>query len=323
MRKLFAFLVKAAVSGVLLYLTFRSVNLTVVSERLSGLNAGWMLLVLILMLLQIMLLALRWRQIVIAAGAGLPFTAALRYSLIATFFNQTLPSTVGGDAARLWLLARRGAGWKLATYSVLIDRGVGVFVLAVIVAGCLPWTLALIREPVGRAMLVLIGIGSILGAAAFLAIPLAPKRWTSRWWATRHLVAVADIAWRLCRSARTMIFVAVLSIAIHVMTVVAAWATAKAVAMPLEFAFALFLIPPVLLIATIPISIAGWGVREGAMIAAFGYAGLAAGDGLVLSVLFGAAAFVVGALGGLLWIVTGERIAPPALEEGLHVYERR
>jgi hypothetical protein len=58
----------------------------------------------------------------------------------------------------------------------------------------------------------------------------------------------------------------------------------------------------VLLIATVPISIAGWGVRESSMIAAFAYAGLAESDGLTLSILFGAASFAIGIIGGIVWI---------------------
>ena len=57
--------------------------------------------------------------------------------------------------------------------------------------------------------------------------------------------------------------------------------------------------PPVLLIATVPISIAGWGVRESGMIAAFAYAGLAESDGLMLSILFGAAILTLAAGTGL------------------------
>ena len=56
---------------------------------------------------------------------------------------------------------------------------------------------------------------------------------------------------------------------------------------------------PVVLVTVVPISIAGWGVREGAMIAAFGYAGLPTSDGLIVSLLFGAGYLVLGAAGGL------------------------
>ena len=72
---------------------------------------------------------------------------------------------VGGDAARIWLLARRGGGWANATYSVLIDRIAGVFVLALIVIVCLPWTMELIQDPLARAVLLLIGLGSVARGA--------------------------------------------------------------------------------------------------------------------------------------------------------------
>ena len=125
---------------------------------------------------------------------------------------------------------------------------------------------------------------------------------------TRHWSAVAEAAATLCRSYRFAAVVVGCSIVIHLLTIVSAWFCIKAVAAPVSFAHVLFLMPPVLLIATVPISIAGWGVRESGMIAAFAYAGLAESDGLMLSVLFGAASFAIGVLGGLVWIASGLRV---------------
>jgi hypothetical protein len=62
-----------------------------------------------------------------------------------------------------------------------------------------------------------------------------------------------------------------------------------------------------MLITMLPISIAGWGVREATMMVAFGYAGLAPTDGTVVSILFGAVYFIVGGMGGLVWIFSAEK----------------
>jgi uncharacterized membrane protein YbhN (UPF0104 family) len=59
----------------------------------------------------------------------------------------------------------------------------------------------------------------------------------------------------------------------------------------------------------VPISIAGWGVREASMGLAFGYAGLATSEGVNVSLLFGAVYFIVGAFGGLVWIFSAEKAA--------------
>jgi hypothetical protein len=189
---------------------------------------------------------------------------------------------------------------------VLIDRVVGVSVLAFLVVGCLPWTLSLVHDPIARAALVLIGFGALAAALMFLAVGVHHLRVMERWWLTRHLATASRLAWRLCRSVAGA-QVAALSFAIHLMSVTAAWGTAMAVNASVDFTHILFLFLPVLLIASVPLSIAGWGVRESAMILAFSYAGLAESDGLIVSILFGAALLVVGAIGGIVWLASGFR----------------
>jgi hypothetical protein len=101
--------------------------------------------------------------------------------------------------------------------------------------------------------------------------------------------------------------IVVLSLLIQFMTVLIAWSLARAVAAQFELAQAFLLILPVMLIATVPISIAGWGVRESALVLAFSYAGLAEVDGLIVSVLFGGIMLVVGIIGGIVWLVGSEK----------------
>src|SRR6202021_1893547 len=100
---------------------------------------------------------------------------------------------------------------------------------------------------------------------------------------------------------------AALSITIQMITVVVAWAAARGAHISVEFSQLLLLVPPVILIATIPVSIAGWGVGESAMALAFSSAGLAESDGLIISILLGATTFAVGAMGGIIWMTGGYR----------------
>jgi glycosyltransferase 2 family protein len=309
MRRTLLLLVKAAISGLLLYFSLRWVNLDALVERLNRLEPAWLLLAVGLMATQLLLLSARWRQIAISCGTDMGFAGTLQINFIAAFINQALPSTVGGDGVRIWFAARRGAGWANATYSVLLDRIFGVFVLALIVAACLPWTLQLIREPVPRAVLLVIACGAIAGPLLVLLAGTHFDRWLRQWAITRHVAAAAEAAAKICRSLRSAAIVVGCSIVIHLLTVSVAWCCAKAVAAPVGFAHILFLMPPVLLIATLPISIAGWGVRESSMMAAFAYAGLAESDGLTLSILFGAVSFVIGIIGGIVWISSGFRTA--------------
>ena len=179
-------------------------------------------------------------------------------------------------------------------------------ILAVLVVACLPWTLNLIHDPIARATLALIGFGTLAGQLVFLALGVSYLQALDRWRITRHLAAASRVAWRLCRSV-TGARVAAYSFSIHLMTVVVAWGAAMAVHAPVHFVHVLFLVLPVILIATIPVSIAGWGVRENAMILAFSYAGLAGADGLIVSILLGIVNMSVGAIGGIAWVANGYR----------------
>ena len=62
------------------------------------------------------------------------------------------------------------------------------------------------------------------------------------------------------------------------------------------------LVPPIVLVTTLPISIAGWGVRESATVIGFGFIGVAPADALALSVLFGLVQIVMGVPGGIMWL---------------------
>jgi glycosyltransferase 2 family protein len=316
MRRALSVLVKLTFSGLLLYLALNWVNIGTVASRLSQIELRWMALALLLLLLQTLLLTMRWQKIIGQCGADLPLRQLFRFSMIALFFNQTLPSSVGGDAMRIWLAGKQ-TNWRIAAYSVLIDRVVGVVSLAIVVTACLPWTLSLVRNPVGRSALLLIGLGCIAAGIVFVSLAWQRLRILQRWAPTRHLAATATVALAILRSPPALLEIFGLSFLIHLLTAVIAWCAARSVGANLSLPYALFLVLPVILIAIVPISVAGWGVREGVMVAAFGYAGLPPSDGLIVSLLFGVTYLVVGCIGGLVWTLTTPRaerdIAPSIL----------
>ena len=304
MRRTLLLLAKATTSILLLYFSLRWVNGSVLCQ-LRSVPAGMDRPRALLLRSRSGAAAFRWQRLPVR-GADLAFRPAYA-QFYRHVFNQVLPSTIGGDGARIWLFARKGAGWARATYSVLVDRIVGLFTLALIVIACLPWTFELIHDPIARAVLTLIGFGTVAGPLIFVLIGTRSWRWLDRWALTRHLSAASRAAAALC-SSHSIGVVIVCSIAIHFLTIAAAWCCIKAIAAPVGFTQVLFLMPPVLLISTIPVSIAGWGVRESSMIVAFAYAGLAQSDGLTLSILYGAVSFIVGVAGGVVWIASGLRL---------------
>src|SRR5947209_3158237 len=311
MRGALILIARILVSLALLYLALRGINFTAIEMRLSQINLGWIALAVLITIAQIFVGALRWREISSLCHAPLTDLQAFRYNMIGAFFNQTLPSSIGGDAVRLWLVNRTGAGWRAATYSILTDRAIGLIALALIVVASLPWSYGMIADSKGRLALVLVDFAALLGGLGFLLLGRLPWPWLKHWWPTKHIHACSVIANKVIFDRQSGPKIAILSLSIHVLAVVIAWCAVRSISAPANFEQVFMLIPPIMLITMMPISIAGWGVREATMMVAFGYAGLAQTDGTVVSILFGAVYFVVGGIGGLVWIFSAEKTKAP------------
>jgi uncharacterized membrane protein YbhN (UPF0104 family) len=309
MRRILLSTIKILISAALLYLALRKVNLAELASRINIASLGWIGMAIAVTFLQILVGVLRWREISAECGAPLPLRQAMRFNLIGAFFNQTLPSSIGGDAVRLWLVARGGAGWRAATYSIFVDRAIGLIALAIIIVASLPWSYSLISDPHGRSALLFVDFAALAGGAGFLVLGRLHWPWLKRWWATHHLHACSVIANRVIFGRKHGPAVAALSTLVHVLTVVIVWCVVQSIAAPVVFSQIFQLLPPVMLITMLPISIAGWGVREATMGLAFGYAGLITSEGVNVSLLFGAVTFLVGAFGGLVWIFSAEKAA--------------
>src|SRR6267142_2562885 len=240
MRRILLSTIKILISAALLYLALRKANFADLASRINVVSLGWRGLAIAVTFLQIFVGVLRWCEVSAECGAPLATNQAMRFNLIGTFFNQTLPSSIGGDAVRLWLVARGGAGWRAATYSIFVDRAIGLIALA--------------------------------GGLGFLILGHLQWPWLKRWWATHHLHACSVIANRIIFSRERGPKIAVLSFLVHLLAVVIAWCVVRSIAAPVLFGQVFQLIPPVMLITMMPISIAGWGVREATMGLAFGYA---------------------------------------------------
>src|SRR3984957_6861523 len=235
MRQILLSALKIVISAALLYLALRKVNLSELASRINVSSLGWIALAVVASFLQLLAGALRWCQIGAECDAPLSAPQAMRFNTIGTFFNQTLPSAIGGDAMRLWLVARSGAGWRAATYSIFVDRAIGLIALAIVIVASLPWSYGLIRDPDGRSALLLVDFAALGAGLGFLILGRLPWPGLKTWWGTHHLYACAVIANRVIFNRKRGPWVAALSLVVHVLTVVIAWCVVQSIAAPVGF----------------------------------------------------------------------------------------
>lgn len=306
---------KAAISILLIWYLLDRVDISRVVARARGLDAVEATLAIAVLLLQVALVTVRWWLVARITATTLSLVAALRILIIGMFFNQTLPSSVGGDAVRVWLVTREGAPLGKAVNVVLCDRVLAVVVLVALIGASLPTIYARVDDDVARTALTSLVAISGVGLAAFLLIGERIASLLRRWRFTQPFAHLATDFRRLFTHPVWLTWLTALSATIHLMTITTVALLAWGLELGIGFVDAFAVVPTVLLLTTLPISVAGWGVREGAMIAGFGFVGVAADDALALSVLFGLAQIAVSLPGGLIWLADRPRL-PPALPDG-------
>src|SRR5882672_11183981 len=122
---------KFLVTGACFWYIARQIDVSDLLSAVPLLDFRWVAFATLLVMLQIPIMALRWRNILdglAARNERMTRTAMVAVAAIGVFFVQVLPSVMG-EGVRAWLLVRLGCGWRAAVTSVVIDRAVGVGLL--------------------------------------------------------------------------------------------------------------------------------------------------------------------------------------------------
>jgi uncharacterized protein (TIRG00374 family) len=125
---------KAAVSVALLALLFSKVDVGRLWSVARAASIPWLAGALALYLGMILVSAWRWGLLLRAQHIAFPFSGLTSSFLVATFFNNFLPSNIGGDVIRIADTAPAAGSKTLATTVVLIDRGLGLLGLVLVAA---------------------------------------------------------------------------------------------------------------------------------------------------------------------------------------------
>ncbi|MEE4279052.1 MAG: lysylphosphatidylglycerol synthase transmembrane domain-containing protein [Halieaceae bacterium] len=275
-------------------------------RQLAAAQPVWIAGALAALTLQTLLSALRWRLTAARLGIPLERGVALREYYLSQIVNQLLPGGVLGDAGRAYRV-RSEAGLLVSGQAVLFERFAGqlalfaVFALGVIGTQLVPggfegprWLLPLV---------LLVALGALLVFRALVHRPTRREEGPMRRFVRAFVHAVA------AREVRPQQFA--LSLGTALCNIGAFACCAIAVSAPLSMPAALVLVPLVLFSMVIPLSVSGWGLREGAAAAMLPLAGGTAAAGLAASVAFGLV-MLLAALPGLLALVFAA--APDPLE---------
>lgn len=312
-----ALLLKAGVTiGVLGLLASRA-DWAATGERLSGASPIWVLAGAGASLCALLMAAERWRLSLAAAHAAVPRWTVMRIAFASSFLGQVLPGGLGGDAVRGWLTYRAGGPAQPVITAMILDRVLALAGAVVLLAAALP-RLFDIAPPAfaWAAAITTAGLsgGIILG---FLVdrFPLP---------GFLKLDPVICLLRQITRLRRAFLTCAAMksaasAVAVHLTTVASVACFAAALNLPITLSDALTVVPIAILATALPVSLNGWGMREGAMAAGMALFGVGSGEAVVVSMLLGLTLMLWSLPGGLMWLTLSRKdrqaTLPPAMAD--------
>ena len=298
------FVAKVGVTAACFWYISRQIDLTQVSGAFSLLDFRWAAIATLIAVLEMPLVAMRWRSILqalITLDVRMTRVAIIAITTIALFFSQVVPG-IASEGFRAWLLVRIGCDWRNALTSVVLDRGVGLSLL--IAMGVVILLLPSGVIALGGYRWPVLAFYAALLVAGILGLLAAPKLvpLLARWRYSRWIAVLARDAHRVLLGPKSPVIITI-GCLIHVLTIVVVWLLGRAQGLSLPIADAAVLFTVMVGVTIVPISISGWGLREVAVMSLLGNLGVAPEKALLFSVCFGLV-FAVGSLpGAVVWLL--------------------
>ena len=294
-------LLKVLVTFLLFMLILNKVDFDKIIVLLKKTDTLFIIFALVVLMVEILFATVRWVTILNKLSINVPYIMALRYLWVGVFFNQALPSSIGGDTLRGYFLCKHeGCSVSNATIGVLIDRVIGMFGLVLLIIATSSLLFELVPDPIVKLGLFLAITGALGIISISMIFDLIPNRWM-HWKIIQGMSLFSSKGRRVVFSYHGVISIA-LSLIIHLSFVFVVWILAYGMRLNIELTGMLLVVPITNLLMALPISIAGWGVREGVMITGLGYLGIEANEAFALSILYGLLMLVVALPGLFDWL---------------------
>ncbi|MEL6681940.1 MAG: lysylphosphatidylglycerol synthase transmembrane domain-containing protein [Pseudomonadota bacterium] len=282
-------LVRIVFTAALLALIWHAADGPALTGTLANANPLWIIAAVLALICQTYLSACRWQVTAAALGQTIQRRHAVQEYFMGQAVNQSLPGGVIGDAARA-VRAKDGVGLARSGLAVGLERLAGqlamfftltfAFVATYLSQGGLDW-------PAQFAAPIAFTLGSIFGATAVLTLIYRYVPFLSA--EIRHWI---DMACKALFSADVLPAQLGLGLAITLCNLAAFGFCALAVGVPLSVGALFAIVPLILFTMVIPITISGWGLREGSAAVLLPIAGIPMTEAVATSILFGLALII-------------------------------
>jgi uncharacterized membrane protein YbhN (UPF0104 family) len=285
---------EVVVSLALLTILFSRVDVAALWASARRASFTWLVVALGLYFVNILASTWRWQLLLTAQGIQVPSRALLSSYLVAGFFNNFLPSIIGGDVVRIRDTARQAQSKTLATTIVLVDRALGLMGLVLVAA--LGATMAMIVNGRDAAPIWPYWLWAVfvIGAAAVAPAVLAPAGFSRLLqplsilhpeWVGERIQKLTSALARFRERPAALAACFTGAVVVQALLVGFHLAVVYALNMPITLWDLAVIVPVSFLLQMVPVSLNGYGVREAAFAFYFSRVGLPIQSALLVSLM--------------------------------------
>jgi hypothetical protein len=314
-RRLLLLAAKLSVSIVLLVLLFRRIDVGRLWMTARHASLAWLTAALTLYFINVLAATWRWHLLLDAQNVDVPKRTLLGSFLVATFFNNFLPSNIGGDVIRISDTAKPARSKTLATTVVLVDRGVGLLGL-VLVAALGATAAGNVHHSAPPIWPVWLWGGFLLGAAASLPALLSPGGvgWLLQpltvihpEWVGDRIDMITTVLGRFRRRPSALAGCFGGAVFVQATVIIFYFAVAYALHLNLSVFDLAVIVPLSFVVQMLPVSVNGFGVREATFSFYFTRIGQPIESALLVSLVAQVVVMVFSLSGAAVYIARGHR----------------
>lgn len=293
---------RISISIVLLVLVFAFADINKVLLSLRNFKGTWFLPIFFLILLSVIVSALKWNTLLKAQSVSIRITTLFAYYNCGLFFNNFLPSSIGGDGIRIFLAGKKADNYSAAASSVVMERTIAAVTLALL--GLASSIFAANPSRIAVNLLAVLFFAGILLSFVLLSgwVPGFLKNKEGK--ISTAWIGFADSARELKKRKKALGICFLQSILFQVIAALVIGAITMGLKLPLLSLPDLFLITSASsVLAMVPLGLNGYGMREGAYIYLLMPFGYTTSDAVTVSILFAFFVSVYSLMGGIYWLL--------------------
>ncbi len=262
-------MLKIVVSGGLLYWLLSKIDRQTLWHQFQAASPVWIGIALVLYLLMLCVSAWRWHRLLEALSVVTTFRHLLASYLVATFFNNFLPSNIGGDVIRIRDTSAASGSTTQAATTVLLDRVIGLLGLIFVAALGASTAIELGDSEPFNPLWLWLGTGggiavilALLYHPRLISVALRPLTVLHKDWVTRQIERLVDMFERFAQAPSALGKGFGGAVVVQIILVFFYAALARAMQIPMPTVHLAVLIPMSFIVQLLPLSVNGFGVRE-------------------------------------------------------------